>query len=181
MQDDERRQCLAYLEEEFKIAAFDQKAREAFENAMVEAATKLNASQISSQEFQKEISQAVSRLDVAAKETVRRRDKMTRVPNIALSTFSAWHRMYLAYSAWAAVKTAHEAKNARVSIPTVSKNEIDRTVQLFQEYEKCKVEAAKEHHKLLKRLKLSDEETQELLNNALAAIDAENWQPKLGG
>ncbi|MBA7575527.1 MAG: hypothetical protein GH159_01150 [Dehalococcoidia bacterium] len=178
MQDDERRRCLAYLEEEFKIAAFDLKAREAFENAMVQSATKLNASQINSQEFQKEISQAVSRLDVAAKETVRRRDKMTRVPNIALATYSAWHRMYLAYSAWTAVKTAQEAKSARVSIPIVSKNEIDRTIKLFQEYEKCKIEAAKGHHKLLKRLKLSDEETQELFNNALAAIEAENWQPK---
>jgi hypothetical protein len=178
MQDDERRQCLAYLEEEFKIAAFDQKAREAFENAMVESATKLNASQISSQEFQKEISQAVLRLDVAAKETIRRRDKMTRVPNMALSTYSAWHRMYLAYSAWAAVKTAQETKSASVSIPAVSKDEIEKTIKLFQEYEKCKIKAAKEHHKLLKRLRLSDEETQGLFNNALAAIEAENWQPK---
>lgn len=178
IQSDERQKCLVYLEEEFKIAAFDQKEREAFENAMVESATKLKASQITSREFQKEISQATLRLAVAAKETVRRRDKMTPVPNAASPTYSAWQRTYLAYSAWAAEQATQETKHAKVLIPSVSKEGTERILQLFQEYQKCKVEAAKEHHKLLKRLKLIKEETQELLNNAAGAIAKENWQPE---
>jgi hypothetical protein len=178
IQGDERQRCLDYLEEELKIAAFDQKGREVFENAMVESATKLNSSRITSHEFDKEISQATLRLAVTAKETVRRRDKMTCVPNIALSTYSAWHRMYSAYSAWAAEQAAQAAEHAKVLIPIVSKDEIERFRKLFQEYEKYKAEAANEHKKLLKRLKPSGDETQRLLNNVSASIAEEKWQPE---
>jgi len=174
---DERRQCLDYLEEELKIAAFDQKERKAFENAMAECAAKSNAYQITSQEFQKEISQAINRLAQAARETIRRRDKMTAVPNAAFSTYSAWSGMYSAYSAWATEQAAQEAKDAKVLIPNVSRGEMKGIRDLFQEYEKYKTKAAKEHHRLLKRLGLSDKERQELLSKA-ASIEAESWQPK---
>ena len=86
IQGDERRKCLEYLKEEFKIAAFDQKEGEVLVNAMAECSAKLESYQINSHEFQKEISRIMNRLAQATKEIIRRRDKMTNVPNAALAT-----------------------------------------------------------------------------------------------
>ncbi len=173
-QGDERQRCLSYLEEEFKISAFHEKESQLFENVMLECSLK----GMHGKEFQERISSASNRLARAAEETLKRRAKLKDIPSAASSTYSAWHRMYSAYSAWMTEQAAQQAKHAKVLIPIPQKDEIERISRLIQAYEKYKAEAAKEHYELLKRLKLSEEETEELLHNAAASIAQDNWQPR---
>jgi hypothetical protein len=173
IQGDERQKCLNYLEEELKISAFHEKESQLLENVMLECSLK----GMHGKELQERISSASTRLAKAAEQIVKRRAKLGNIPDTALATYSAWNRMYSACSVWITEQAAQEMKHAKVLMPSTSKEETERMLELFQEYQKYKLEAAKEHHKLLKRLKLSDEETQELLNNAAASIAQENWQP----
>ena len=174
IQGEELRKCLDYLEEEFKTSAFHEKESKLFENVMLECSIK----GMHGKELQQRISSASNRLAKAAEQIMKRREKLGNIPDAASATYFAWHRMYSAYSVYMTEESAQQAKHTKVSIPIPQKDEIERILKLTQEYVKYKAEAAKEHYKLLKRLKLSDEETQELLNNALIAILAENWQPK---
>ena len=174
IQSDERQKCLAYLAEEFKISAFHEKENQLFADVMLDCSVK----GMHGKELQQRISSASNRLAKASEHIMKRRAKLQNIPDVALSTYSAWHKMYSAYSVYMAEEAAQQAKHAKVLIPIPQKDEIEKIRKLIQEYEKYKAESAKEHYKLLKWLKLSEEETEELLNNAAASIAEENWQPK---
>ncbi len=151
IQGDERQKCLAYLKEEFKISALDERERQLFQNAILECSLEAKHEGMYGKELDERMSGASNRLAKAAEQIMKRRAKFVDVPDVALPTCSAWQRVYSAYSAWATEQPPQP--------------------ELFQQYEKYKAEAAREHYKLLKRLKLSDDEAQELFNYALAELD----------
>ena len=173
------RKCLAYLEEEYKISAFCQTEKRLFEYILIEYTIRVNSNKITASEFQNEISRSTNRLAQSASEIMRRRARMISIPNAAYPTYSAWHKAYSAYSTWITAQANEEAEKAKVQIRLVELKSLGIIRQNLSQHEKSMSKAANEQNKLLKRLGLSEEEAQTLLENALNEIKSENWQPKV--
>ena len=185
LSDEERKKCLAYLEEEWKLRAFYAKERNIHEEAIAEAAIRLNSHQITSKEFQEEICRASSRLAKATVELLTRRSDIWPVPDIAYEACVAWETAYSAYSAWATAQASHETEYGKVyGLPVARAKLVAEGISLkglrehVLQYEKCWQKAINEEKKLVKRLKLSDEERVTLLEEAENAVASGNWQPQ---
>ena len=175
---DERSKCLAYLEEEFKLTAFQEKEANLYNNAKV---TYISAPR---EDAAKQMRIAANRLARSATEILKRRGKMASIPDAAYATYFAWQLTYSDYSSWATANAV--GLGGVMNFPSVDMGSLDTIAEvhgehvgkLFLQSEKSREKAMKEMKKLLKRLKLSGAEAQTLFNNASAAIEAENWQPK---
>ena len=172
---DERSKYLAYLEEEFKLTAFQEKESNIYNNAKV---TYISAPR---EDAAKQMRIAANRLAQSATEILRQRNKMSPIPDAASATYFAWQVTYSDYSSWATaiVSGLQVIANALTSdIDTIAEVQGEHAGKLLSQSEKSREKAMKEMKNLLKRLKLSGAEAQTLFNNASAAIEAENWQPE---
>jgi ferredoxin len=171
------RKCLAYLEEEYKISALYQTEKELFENALIEYTINANSNKITASEFQNEISRSTSRLAQSASEIMRRRAKMISIPNAVYPAYSAWHKAYSAFATWATAQAVEETEKVKVEIKLVELKSLGTIHQNLSRHERAMSKAVNVQNKLLKRLGLSEKDSQTLLENALNEIKGENWQP----
>lgn len=169
IQGNERKKCFEYYEEESKLTVFQEKEADLYNNALVKYGKSISTDSNAA----KEMCRAANRLTQAASEILRRRGKMASIPDAASAMYFAWQVAFSNYSAWATAQSAAIEAAASGMEPYGW-----RVRQLLEQFEKSHHEAEKEEKKLLKRLKLSGDEFQTLFNNASAAIEAENWQPK---
>ncbi len=168
-EDDVSKQCLAYLQEEMKLAAFQ--TREA--GLHNEVLLRYGASTAVDIKATSEIVKASERLAEAAEEILRRRRAITSVPDVASSVYFAWETVYQNYSAWASAQaTAVSAiANGRVPVTKYVK-------KLFLEAEKARRKAEGEEKRLGKQLKFSGDEFRKMLNEASVAAENDSWQPQ---
>ena len=169
IQGEELRKCLAYLEEEFKHTAFQEKEADLYNNALIKYGKSISTDSRAA----KEACQAANRLAQSAGEILRRREQIAPIPDAASATYFAWQLTYSDYSAWATAQAA-----AIEAAATGMEPYGERVRELLLQSEKSREKAMKEMEKLIKRLKLSGDRAQQLFNNALASVEAENWQPK---
>jgi len=166
---DELQKCLAYLQEELKLAAFQNKEATLYQNASVKYG---DATSIDSPAL-KEKYRAANRLAQAADEIVKRRGKMGPIPDAASAGCSAWQLAYSDYSAWvSALSAAAEAIADGIEPP------VRQVLKLASQFQKSRYAARDEGKKFLDHLGLDGNMIQKLLNGAAATVADDNWQPK---
>jgi len=167
---EELQRCLAYLEEEWKLKAFQEKEADLYNNALVKYGKSISTDSRAA----KEVCQAANRLAQSATEILEQRNKVASIPDVASAMYFAWQLTYSDYSAWAAAQAAAIEAWGRGM-----ESHGERVRALLSQSEKSRHEAEKEEKKLLKRLKLSGDAVRRIFNNASAAVKADNWQPKI--
>ena len=166
---DERDKCLAYLEEESKLIIFRSKEDSLYKYVVDQQGSLASKNSLAA----REVSRAANRLTQAISEIVRRRGEMTSIPNDASATFLAWDNSYLAYLKFITAESAVWTSEANGVKP-----EKKHMRELYSQSRDLQQKALKVERKLVKRLKIGGKAAQELLDNASAAVDAENWQPQ---
>ncbi|MDD5082682.1 MAG: hypothetical protein PHU08_04840 [Dehalococcoidales bacterium] len=167
---DELVRCLNYLEEEWKLSIFQEKAAEIYNNTLMAYGSSVSKDRHAATEMRR----AADYLAQAAAEILRRRDKMVRIPDVASAMYSAWQKTYVDYAGWTKAQYAAIIATANGTDPDA--NQIQ---ELFAQAERSRERAEDEESKLLKRLKLDDAEMQRLLDKATAAVATESWQPQI--
>ena len=168
IEDYELQKCLAYLEEEWKIRAFQEKEVDLYNKALVGCSKEISTDSTAA----KEVYRAAKRLVQSTREILRRRGKLTSIPDTASAMYSAWQLTYSDYSAW--TETQPDVVEAVANGLEPNREHVRK---LLLQAEKSRREAEKEEEKLLKRLKLSGDEAKKLFRKALDTVVAEDWQP----
>ena len=168
IEDYELQKCLAYLEKEWEIRAFQGKEVDLYNKALVEYSKEISTDSTAA----KEVYRAAKRLVQSAREILKRRGKVTSIPDTASAMYSAWQLAYSDYSAWTETQPGVVEAVANGLEPNS-----EHVQKLLLQTEKSRREAEKEEEKLLKRLKLSGDEAKKLFRKALDIVVAEDWQP----
>lgn len=161
-------ECLAYLEEEWKLKAFQSKEADLWNNGLVKYGNSMVTDSLAS----KEMCKAAKRLQQATGEILRRRGRMVSIVDMAAVMYSKWGVAYLDYQAWAEAQCAAIEAVAEGMVPNS-----ERVKELLSQAEKSRSQAEKEERKLIKRLKLSAADLSRMLASASAAVADESWQP----
>ena len=167
---EERNKCLSYLQEEMKLIAFREIEQRLFDEVFI---------QYYRQEHDKRgdiprdaLLNAAKRVVEAAKEILRRRRKITSVPDIASSMFYAYQKRF---------EDCLALKERQVDTMTQFVPEAgtaDRLEESMVAEKKSRDIALKEEKKIWRRLKLSDSDVLKMWNYAVDTVKAENWQPR---
>jgi hypothetical protein len=165
----ERDECLAYLEEETKLIILRSKEDSLYKDAVDRQGRLAYKNSLAA----REVSRAANRLVQAISEIVRRRGEIASIPNAASATFLAWDKSYLAYSKYIIAEFDVWAAEANGVNP-----EQKHMRELYLQSRDLQRKALKEERKLVKSLKIGSKAAQEMLDNASATVDAENWQPQ---
>ena len=169
IQGDERQECLAYLQEECKFRAFQEKEADLYNDAVVKYGNSMTTDSLAS----KEMCRAANRLSQSASAILKRRAGMASIPDVASTIYLAWQMTYSDYSAWASAQYATIQAVANGMQPNIA-----RVRELLSQSEKSRHKAENEEKRLLKRLNLNINDISTMLSNASAAVAADNWQPK---
>ena len=153
IQGDERHKCLAYLEEELRISFLHQKERDYYKNTVTECTVRTNTTA----EFLEAVQPAITQLLESTNDIINRRATMPPIPQVAQPTYYAWGKVYATHLIWA----IEVSEGSQITY---------RERDLQRGYELALVEAANEHEKLMKKLKLSESEARELLNRAITLV-----------
>jgi len=164
---EQREALLAYLNEEWRIAAFQDLEAERYNNE----ATKYGGAGPGSAAFAKMIT-AARRLNASAIELDRRHSALQPIPDQASGAYFAWQATYMAYGEWASTILASCEAYEEDVMPDVA-----RVQRLFSQMEKCRERAQNEEGKLIRRLKLRGEDVRQLLQESRAAAKSEKWEP----
>lgn len=167
IKEDESEKCLTYLEQEYKLAAFQDREAERFNHALLRYGNSNYSDSIAQQ-----MCPAALRLADAAREIVKRRHDMTSIPDVASNMYSAWLLTSAEYLAWTEAQVAAMAALSQGLEPSGSQLQ-----KLLLQSEKTRRKAMNEEQKLLKRFRLSSDEISRILNNAITAVEAADWQP----
>jgi len=166
--EEERAACLRYLKEEVKLIVFRDKEYNLYNIALPE----YEQSSSSDSHNTEEIYRAANRLLQATEHILKCRADMEHIPDIALKNYSLWQNVYVDYNEY--MKANYQFwKDKYMSLePNYGYlRSCDSRVNLSLK------KANWETNKLYQRLRLSDEE-REMKDEAIAAYDAEKWQPK---
>lgn len=117
------------------------------------------------------LNNAAKRVLAAANEILKRRSKITSVPDIAFSMNCAYRKRYEDYFAL----KEKQADSITRFIP--APGQADRLEESMIEEKKSREIALKEEKKLWKQLKLSESEIMKMWDEAVSAVRAEKWQP----
>jgi hypothetical protein len=173
----ELQECLVYFEAETKVIAFQSKEADIFNSAMVEYGKSITESPLAS----KKMKISTNRLAQSAAEILRRHEEIKNIPFSASAMRSAWHVAFLVNAAWAsAMVEAIESnifaflKQAKGMNPAIGYAQ-----QLTLEFKKAWRGADEENKKLLKKLKVSAEDIEEIMARATTAATNDTWEPKL--
>lgn len=173
----ELQECLAYFEAENQVLAFQVKEADLFNNAMVEYGNSIMETPAAAWYMKK----ATKRLSQAATEILKRHEKIKNVPVEASSMHSAWHKAFLANAAWASamVKAIESNIFALLAMAEGMNPQIEYAQQLAEEYHKAYRNAEAEYEKLLKRLKIGEEDKAKIATRATTIDATDDWKPKI--
>lgn len=164
-----RSQYLAYHGELAKLMAFQSKEADIYNNALVV----YRSSMITSDKAAQEMCRTARRLVESAKAIVNYISRMLTLPDVIATTHFFWQKTFLDYQAWAEAQAA-----AIEAIAAGMEPAGERVHELLLQAEKSEREAMKAEEKLVRRLGVKPSDIQQSLNNALVAVEKENWQPK---
>ena len=153
IQGDERNDCLAYIEKELKISFLHQKERDNYKNKVAECSARTNTTA----EFLETVQPTIIQLLESTKDLINQRNDFLPVPKVAEPAYYAWGKVYTTHLIWA----TEVSESSQIT---------SRERDLQRDYEFALVEAAGEHGKLMKKLKLGEGEAQELLNRAITSV-----------
>lgn len=162
---EELTKCLSYLQEEMKLAAFREIEQRLSDEMFIQYYGK------QSDTPREKFHNAVNRVVTAANEILKRRAKITSVPDIASSMFYAYQKRYEDYLAL----KEKQADSITRFVP--APGQADRLEESMIEEKKSREIALKEEKKLWRLLKLSDSDIMKMWNDAVAVVKSENWQP----
>ena len=173
----ELQECLAYFEAETKVIAFQSKEADLFNSAMVEYGNSIMDSPLAA----KKMKISTNRLAQSATEMLRRHGEIKNVPFPASAMRSAWHVAFLVNAAWAsAMVEAIESNIFAFLRQSEGMNpETGYAQQLALEFKKAWRRADEEDKKLLKKLKVSAQDIEEIMARATTAAINDTWEPKL--
>ncbi len=156
---------LSYLQEEMKLTAFREIEQRLFDEAFIQ----YHGGQVDMP--REKLNNAAKRVLAAANEILKRRAKITSVPDIASSMFYAYQKRYEDYLSL----KEKQADSITQFIP--APGQADRLEESMIEEKKSREIALKEEKKLWRLLKLGDSDIMKMWNDAVAAVKADNWQP----
>ncbi len=168
---DERRQCLAYLEEQWKIQSFQKKESELYDNSVI----KFSSLNVTDKNVVKEMCRATSRLVQSINESLRRLRSISPVPDAASRAWHGWELRYSDYLAWATAQVA--MADALLSNRAHAEAQLERLNKLALQRDESLRKAIDETIKLMRRLKPTEDEHARLFQVAEDALK-ENWQPE---
>jgi hypothetical protein len=124
---------------------------------------------------------STNRLAQSATEALRRHDEIKNVPFSASAMRSAWHVAFLVNAAWASAMVEAIESNIFAFLKQAKgmDPEIGYAQQLTLEFKKAWRRADEENKKLLKKLKVSAEDIEEIMARATTAATNDTWEPKL--
>ena len=162
------RECLDCLEKSCRIAAFQAKETDSYNDVLV----KYSNSIPDDPRYIIEIKKATNRLAQAAKEALWRHDDIDQIPVPASSMHYAWWATLRAHSAWAS------AKNKAITAGEHGKGiETASIEKLMREYQKAWIKVEEEEKRFLKQLKLNTDGVSKIIASAEEAVAAEQWEP----
>jgi len=166
--EEERVASVRYLKEEIKLIVFRDREYNLYNIALSEYC---EASASDSQDT-REMCRAANRLQQAAEHILKCRADMGPIPDIALKNYSVWQSVYIDYDAYATANSQYWKEEDMGLEPH------NKYLRICESRIPISVRKANgEMGKLYQRLRLSDEE-REMQDEAIAAYDAEKWQPK---
>ncbi|MDP2719344.1 MAG: hypothetical protein Q8P44_05895 [Dehalococcoidia bacterium] len=167
----ELQECLAYLETETEITAFQTREADLYNNTLVKYGNSIVENPLAASE----VSNAAKRLMQASAEVLRRHEAITSVPKEASLMQYAWHTTFQAYAAWAIATTAAMEATAEGMTP-----HMEYVEQLFKEQQKAWRWAQDEEKKFLKRLKVNPEEIAKIITRATTVGIDDDWDLETG-
>ncbi|MBA7582159.1 hypothetical protein ES708_24079 [subsurface metagenome] len=174
---DERQECLAYYEEEKKLRLLYERVEQLFDKTVGKYENELFQARKAGRDFMsslEKIGEVTEHISQAATEIVKRKKEMGVAPSAASAMASAWEAAYLDYEA---LRNPSNIVAGSDIVKVEAKRE--RTKELFTKFAKSLRRAWKEEKEFLKRLKLSGDEGQSILNDASRATAADEWLQKL--
>jgi hypothetical protein len=173
----ELQECLVYFEAETKVIAFQSKEADLFNSAMVEYGNSIMENPLAA----KKMKISTNRLAQSATEVLRRHEEIKNIPFSASAMRSAWHVAFLVNASWASAMVEAIESNifAFLKQSEGMNPEIGYAQQLTLEFKKAWRKADEESKKLLKKLKVSAEDIEEIMARATTAATSDTWEPKL--
>ena len=166
--EEQRSACLRYLQEEIKLIVFRDKEYNLYNIALSE----YEESSASDSQDTREMCRAANRLLQATEYILKCRDDMEPIPEIVSINYSLWQSVYINYNAYTEANFRYWQQEDRGLEPN------NKDLKIYVSRVNISLKKANwEMKKLYQRLRLSDEE-REMQDEAIAALDAEKWQPK---
>ncbi len=169
-QDDERRKCIAYLEEQWEIQSFQKKESDFYDNSVIN----FSSSSVTDSHVAKEMCRATIRLVQAINESLRRLRSISSVPDAASRAWHGWELRYSDYLAWGTAQMA--IGDALLSNRALAEAQLERLNKLALQRDESLRKAIDETIKLMRRLKLTEDEHARLFQVAEDVLK-ENLQP----
>ncbi|MFC1980223.1 tyrosine-type recombinase/integrase [Chloroflexota bacterium] len=166
-------QCLAYIQEHYKLTAFQEKEADLYNNALVQYGGSLSTDSQAAQEMVL----VAKRFAQSARELRIRSNNIVPIPEPAAALHLAWHIVFSDLSAWVTAQCAAIEATANGMAP--GKEYVRR---LFKQTENSRKKAENEERKFLMRMRssgLTVGDFQRLESNAATAVGDDNWQPSI--
>jgi len=169
---DELQRCLAYYEAEMKVTAFQTREADLFNNTLVKYLDSMAEDHVAA----RQVCDAANRLVQSAQEVLRRHEEISSIPQAAYSMRYAWHVTLLAHATWAEATLSAMEALANGMTPHYA-----YVQDLVAKYQAACGKAQKEDKKFLKRLQVTPDAFEKIINRCNDAGETDSWQPKPSG
>lgn len=175
IQGDELLTYIDYFGEEWTLRAFQEKGAEAY----TEAASKFDPPAAAKNPlYYESIYVAANQLAQSAAELVRRKDALKTVPDKATSNYFAWQAAYSDYLTWADAQANYLGAKFTAAPAQEDAAEGPSLKELQTKSEESRANAEVEEQKLLKLVKLTPADIDQLKDRANAAVSQDKWKPR---
>ena len=172
---DELLTYIDYLGEEWTLRAFQEKGAEAY----TEAASKFDPAAAAKNPANYEnIYVAANQLAQSAAELARRKDALKMVPDKATSNYFAWQAAYNDYLTWADAQANYLGAKFMGAVAEEGTAEGPSLKELQVKSEESRANAEAEEQKLLKMVKLTPADIDQLRDRAATAVNQDRWKPR---
>lgn len=169
---DELQRCLAYYEAVMKVTDFQTREADLFNNTLVKYLDSMAEDQVAA----RQVCDAANRLVQCAQEVIRRHEEISSIPQAVYSMRYAWRWTLLAYATWAEATLSAMEALANGMTPHYA-----YVQDLLAKYHAAYGKAQKEDKKFLKRLQVTPDAFEKIINRCNDAGETDNWQPKPSG
>lgn len=175
IQGDELLTYIDYLGDEWTLRAFQEKGAEVYTAAAAEFDPGAAAKNPANYE---NIYIAANQLAQSAAELLRRKDALKSVPDKATSNYFAWQTAYSDYLAWANAQVGYLAGKLTGAVAEEGTSEGPSLKELQTKSEESRASAEAEEKKLLKQLRLTPADIDQLRDRATTATSQDKWKPR---
>ena len=175
IQGDELLTYIDYLGEEWTLRAFQEKGAEVYTAAAAEFDPGVAAKNPANYE---NIYIAANQLAQSAAELLRRKDALKSVPDKATSNYFAWQTAYSDYLNWANAQAGYLLAKFSGTVAEEGASEGPSLKDLQIKSEGSRANAEAEEQKLLKQIKLTPVDIDQLRDRAGNAVSQDKWKPR---